>query len=152
MEKEMEEIYTFTKSNEKDFYIHVRLVNIPTKSTSTHELSVNLIKYIDFDCARYFSPGTYDPHVFEHNIELSLKDIEIMLSNSHKARIEELEKEMKKVKKLQKNILYQIKNQCNMYYIERKKRGIPLQRDRLRDEINALERVLENKKKELNGW
>lgn len=87
------EVYAFTKSTEKDLDIRVYIFT-PQKTTSTHELKTNLLNYINFESAVQLSPGMYNPHEFEHNIELTEKDIELMLSNSYHAEKRRMSEEM----------------------------------------------------------
>jgi len=138
------EVYRFTKSTEKDLDIQVRIFPPPQKTTSTHELKINLLNYIDFESTVQLSPGLYNPHEFEHDIELTEKDIELMLSNSYHAEKKKMSEEMEKMSR-------RINLHKQQYYKERQKRGICMGNDRLRKEIKELEREIEKKKIELDS-
>lgn len=146
----MTEVYSFIRFEDKKS-IYIRFIDLPSKTTNADELLHNMFHFLDYACARELTPGLYITG-YQTNFKLTAENIEMILSNSHKARIAKLEKALEDNKKEKQKIVCEIRDQKNMYFIERKSRGIPIEREKLRDEIKALEKALENKKKELNNW
>lgn len=140
----MQEIRVVRLSDQK--VIELRL---PSNETLTLE---NITKYIDFETACKLTPGLYVlPKEFEHNLKLKSKDIEMMLSNGHKAKMAELNNELERIEKLKKEAVWKLKDQENAYYMARTNRGIPIKREALRNKIVALEKELEDIRKEYNN-
>jgi hypothetical protein len=128
--KKMESVYTFTRPGEND--IHVVL-------EKSDNLLYNLIHHASFDLARKFSPGTYNGG----NIELTEKDIELMLSISYHTEKKKLEQQMKEISR-------RLETRREEYNKERQDRNIPMGNDRIRKQIQILKKEIEEKEMELN--
>lgn len=127
---EQGQIYTCTKTGENDINM------CPADFISFDRLLYILTHYIDFDTARQLSRGIYN--VNGHTIELTKKNIELILSVSYHTEKKKLSHQMEELSR-------RLKTRKEEYYRERQKRDIPMENDRLRKEIQELKQEIEKK-------